>query len=71
MGLLVMANDRFFGTPQFAADYATWLFSDARSKPPNRNARKRSGLIVGMYQRLGDQVGENSALVRELGSMAH
>jgi hypothetical protein len=71
MLLLVMANDRFFGTPQFAADYATWLFSDARSKPADRIAGKLSGLIVGMYQQFGDQVGENSALVRELGSMAH
>jgi hypothetical protein len=33
-----------------------------------RNIKPTDALIVGMYQQLGDQVGENAALVRELGA---
>jgi hypothetical protein len=32
------------------------------------NVKPTDALIVGMYQQLGDQVGENAALVRELGT---
>jgi hypothetical protein len=33
-----------------------------------RNIKPTDALIVGMYQQLGDQVGDNAALVRELGA---
>jgi hypothetical protein len=33
-----------------------------------RNIKPTDALIVGMYQQFGDQVGENAALVRELGA---
>jgi hypothetical protein len=32
------------------------------------NIKPTDALIVGMYQQFGDQVGENTALVREIGS---
>jgi hypothetical protein len=34
------------------------------------NVKPTDALIVGMYQQFGDQVGENAALVRELGAAA-
>jgi hypothetical protein len=53
----VLAAGRRVGSPaEMRACFATAL----------KNVKPTDALIVGMYQQLGDQVGENAAIVREL-----
>ena len=44
--------------------------SGSASRRPSPTSNPSDAAIVGMYQQFGDQVAENSALVRELASKA-
>ena len=62
--------------PQVRFERRLHRHPNARFEPPEvrdcfktalENVKPTDALIVGMYQQFGDQVGENAALVRELG----